>query len=67
MTCVEYFKHRDEARIQQQILKDHGIPSRVIVDPLESRSPALSSFQDVALMVQDDRLSEAKALLRKAA
>ena len=66
MKCVEVYKHRDSARVSQQSLKDGGIESRIVVDPLESRFPALSTYHGVALMVQDDRFKEASAMLKKA-
>jgi hypothetical protein len=67
MKCVEVFKHRDAASEKQQILKRKGIDSRVVVDPLEGRFPALSSFHDVQLMVCSEQFDEASALLSKKA
>ncbi len=67
MKCVEVFKHRDDVREKQQMLKDKGIDSRVMVDPLEGRYPALSTFHDVQLMVRSEQFNEASALLRKKA
>jgi len=67
MKCVEVFKHRDDVKDSQQLLKAKGIESRLLVDPLEGRYPALSTFHDVQLMVRSEQLSEATALLRKKA
>lgn len=67
MKCVQVFKHRDEVGDKQQMLKDKGIESRLCVDPLEGRYPALSTFHDVQLMVRSEQYNEATALLRKKA
>jgi hypothetical protein len=65
MKCIEVFKHRDQASEKQQALKDKGIEARVVVDPLEGRFPALSTFHDVVLMVNSEQFQEASTLLRK--
>lgn len=63
MKCIKYFKTGEEAKSRQQFLKDNGISTRVMVDPLESRFPALSDFGQVGLYVEDEALDQACALL----
>ena len=66
MKSIETYKNTDSARETQRLLRESGIDSRLVVDPLESRYPALSLYQDVVLMVPDDRVQEATSILRKA-
>lgn len=63
MKCINFFKTGEEAKIRQQFLKENGISTRVMVDPLDSRYPALSDFGDVGLYVEEESHDQACALL----
>jgi hypothetical protein len=63
MKCVDSYKTDLIAGEKRRILAENGIESRIVVDPLESRYPALSTFSDVALMVSDEDLTVARGIL----
>ena len=63
MKCIEFFKQRESATDAKLLLKTHGIQAQVVVDPLESIAPALSTFTGVGLLVDDSSEYEAMALL----
>lgn len=54
MKSIEFFKTDEEASRRQQFLAARGIASKVMVDPLESRFPELSTFGAVGLYATDD-------------
>jgi hypothetical protein len=63
MKCVQTFKTRESANRSVQQLREGGIEARVVVDPLESRMPALSDFCDVSLMVAEKDEHKARGIL----
>lgn len=64
MKCIDFFKTGEEASRRQQFLAERGIASKVLVDPLESRYPELSTFGEVGLYsVDDDATERARTLL----
>ncbi len=65
MKVINFFKTGEEASRSQKFLRDKGIQSRVLVDPLEARYPALSHFGEVGLYVDDDKHDHACTLLKK--
>jgi hypothetical protein len=66
MKCVETFKTGEAAQEKRRLLMENGIDAKVFVDPLECRYPALSGYQDVALMVHSDFAVAAADILRAA-
>jgi hypothetical protein len=66
MKCVETYKTREAATEKRRLLEAAGIEAHVVVDPLEARFPALSHFQDVALMVPEASMARAETILRNA-
>lgn len=63
MKRVATCKTRELAEEQRALLRTGGIQSRIFVDPLSCRYPALSDCQDVAVMVQDQEAPAATQLL----
>lgn len=65
MKVINFFKTGEEASRNQKFLRDQGIQTRVLVDPLEARYPALSHFGEVGLYVDDETHDRACSLLNK--
>lgn len=60
---VKTYRTNQIAQEKRQLLKDRGIESRIMVDPLAERYPDLAHFQGVAITVKDFRLAEAASIL----
>lgn len=63
MKCVETYKTREIASEARRQLRESGIEARIMVDTIDSRHGALSTFDHVALMVRDEQWKAATALL----
>lgn len=60
---VSTYSNTEIAFQQRQLLRQAGIEAQILVDPLDSRFPALAHFADVALTVSETRWLEARRLL----
>ena len=61
---MTFAKNTHAAKAQQE-LDRHGIRSRMVVDPLESIHPALTSYRDVVLLISDEAsIDTAKRLVK---
>lgn len=58
MKYVMTFRTDLLAAEKQRELNRHGIKSRIVVDPLESTHPELSTYRDVALLVGDEHTAD---------
>jgi len=65
MKCVETFPTGESAFEYRRLLAQNGIEARIAVDPTEGLYPALSSFQDVALLVAEHQVEAALSILRR--
>lgn len=65
MVLVEQYSESQMARNSQILLQSNGIPSKLAVDPLSSRAPALGDFDGLGLFVEPGQVDAALALLRK--
>ena len=63
MKCVNTFKTREHASEARKRLTEKGIESRILVDTIDMRFGGLSTFDDVALVVPEERWKEAAAIL----
>lgn len=65
MNIVQTYATTELAQEDQRLLAKRGIASKIVVDPLDGRYPALSHFDGVGLQVEDARVREAQALLSR--
>ena len=65
MKVVQTYATNEEAQKDQRLLTTRGISSRIAVDPLDGRTPALGTFEGVAILVDDLKAREATALLSR--
>lgn len=65
MVLVEQFSESQLARDSQVLLKSNGIESKLAVDPLSSRAPALGDFDGLGLFVEPHQMDAALLVLRQ--